>query len=185
MKLLPKKSFLLLSIFLTVSFFSTSFIPIKKYHVKFPTKNSYSIVIDKSNYELYLYDSAEDEIVTYPVVFGNKDLNDKMMEGDRGTPEGIFHISEKKRHKKWDCFIMLDYPNAESIQKFNERKLRGLIPESAKIGGGIGIHGTWPHEDFAVDQFQNWTEGCISTKNNYIEELYALLPIGTRIEIRK
>jgi hypothetical protein len=61
--------------------------------------------------------------------------------------------------------MALDYPTRESYQRFNERKAQGLIPGTARIGGSIGIHGTWPHEEFAIDQYQNWTEGCISTKN--------------------
>jgi len=49
----------------------------------------------------------------------------------------------------------------------------------------IGIHGVWPHEDFAIDQFQNWTEGCVSTKNEYIDELYKTIPLGTKVIIQK
>jgi murein L,D-transpeptidase YafK len=148
------------------------------------TKDSYKVVIVKSKYELQVYDSAGDWIVTYPVVFGNKDMRDKMMEGDRRTPEGVFHIVGKRKHEKWNAFMGIDYPTQESYQKFNERKSKGLIPANARIGGSIGIHGTWPHEDYAIDQYQNWTEGCISTKNNYIQEIFALLPVGTKVEIR-
>ena len=70
-------------------------------------------------------------------------------------------------------------------KKFNERKAKGIIPANAKIGGGIGIHGTWPDEDFAVDGMQNWTMGCISTKNEYIRELFNILPVGTKVIIRR
>ncbi len=153
--------------------------------IKFATRNTYLVLVVKSNYEMVLYDSSGERIVTYPVVFGNKDLGDKMMQGDRKTPEGIFHITCKRKHEKWSAFLNIDYPTAESYQKFNERKAKGLIPPNAEIGGGIGIHGTWPHEDFAIDQYQNWTEGCISTKNMYIQEIFALLPVGTRVEIRR
>ena len=142
-------------------------------------------MVIKNNYEMVLYDSSGERIVTYPVVFGNKDLGDKMMQGDRKTPEGIFHITCKRKHEKWSAFLNIDYPTAESYQKFNERKVKGLIPPNAEIGGGIGIHGTWPHEDYAIDQYQNWTEGCISTKNMYIQEIFAMLPVGTRVEIRR
>lgn len=148
------------------------------------TKDSYSVVIVKSKYEMQVYDSSGDWIVTYPVVFGNKDMRDKMMEGDRRTPEGVFHIIGKRKHEKWNAFMGIDYPTQESYKKFNQRKSEGSIPASARIGGSIGIHGTWPHEDYAIDQYQNWTEGCISTKNNYIEEIFALLPVGTRVEIK-
>ena len=153
--------------------------------VKFATRNTYLVLVIKNNYEMVLYDSSGERIVTYPVVFGNKDLGDKMMQGDRKTPEGIFHITCKRKHEKWSAFLNIDYPTAESYQKFNERKVKGLIPPNAEIGGGIGIHGTWPHEDYAIDQYQNWTEGCISTKNMYIQEIFAMLPVGTRVEIRR
>src|SRR5688500_16890054 len=47
------------------------------------------VVVDKSNYEMYVYD-AKGWFATYPVVFGNSTLDDKKMEGDRNTPEGSF-----------------------------------------------------------------------------------------------
>lgn len=154
-------------------------------NIRSATKNTYAVLIIKSKYELQVYDSAGEWMVTYPVVFGNKDLGDKMMEGDRKTPEGVFHITGKRKHEKWNSFVMIDYPTPESYQKFNRRKAEGIIPADARIGGSIGIHGTWPHEDYAIDQYQNWTEGCISTKNMYIQEIFSLLPVGTRVEIRR
>src|SRR6266496_1968964 len=53
-----------------------------------------SIVIDKSDYELNVYDD-KGWFATYPCVFGNSSLDDKKMEGDRQTPEGVFHILSK------------------------------------------------------------------------------------------
>ncbi len=143
-----------------------------------------SITIDKSNYELYVYD-AKGWYATYPVVFGNSTLDDKKMEGDRNTPEGTFRIVNKRVHEKWDRYMGLDYPTQESIYKFNERKRRGEIPSSARPGAGIGIHGVWPHEDFVVDRYKNWTNGCISLKNSDVEELYRFIPVGTPVTIRK
>src|SRR4051812_31170781 len=143
-----------------------------------------SIIVDKSSYELYVYD-AEGWFATYPVVFGNASLDDKKVEGDRNTPEGTFRIVNKRIHDKWDRYMGLDYPTRESLEKFNERKRRGEIPANATPGGGIGIHGTWPHEDFVIDRYKNWTNGCISLKNEDIEDLYSYVPIGTPITIRK
>jgi murein L,D-transpeptidase YafK len=143
-----------------------------------------SVVIDKSDYELQVYDE-QGWYATYPVVFGNGSLDDKRMEGDRNTPEGTFHIISKRVHDKWNRFMALDYPTRESFEKFKQRKDRGEIPESARIGGGIGIHGVWPHEDYQIDRYQNWTMGCISMKNEDVEEFYSYAPIGTKITIRK
>lgn len=142
------------------------------------------IVIDKSSYELYVYDS-KGWFATYPVVFGNSSLDDKKMEGDRNTPEGSFRITGKRIHEKWDRFMALDYPTKESLEKFRERKQRGEIPASASPGGGVGIHGTWPHDDYMIDRYQNWTNGCISLKNEDIEDLYSYVPIGTPVIIQK
>lgn len=143
-----------------------------------------SIRVDKSDYELTVYDE-QGWYATYPVVFGNNSLEDKKMEGDKNTPEGSFRISSKRVHEKWSRFLALDYPTRESYQKFNARKQRGEIPASARIGGGIGIHGTWPHEDFVVDRFKNWTLGCISMKNGDVKELYQFTVPGTEVIIRK
>src|SRR6476660_5315272 len=129
------------------------------------------IVIDKSDYELQVFD-AMGWYATYPVVFGNSSLDDKKMEGDRCTPEGVFHIASKRPHEKWDRMMLLDFPTAQDVQKFQERKQRGEIPANARLGGGIGIHGTWPHDEFMVDRYKNWTNGCIALKNEDIEDMY-------------
>ncbi|MBC8034997.1 MAG: L,D-transpeptidase [Chitinophagaceae bacterium] len=142
------------------------------------------IIVDKSDYEVQVYDD-EGWYATYPAVFGNKSLGDKMMEGDRKTPEGNYKIVSKRPHAKWDKIMLLDYPTAADWQKFRERKAKGLIPAKATIGSGIAIHGTWQRDDMAVDYYQNWTNGCVSVKNEEIEELYEIIPIGTKVTIRK
>jgi murein L,D-transpeptidase YafK len=145
---------------------------------------SVSIVIDKSDYELTVYDE-KGWYATYPVVFGNNSLEDKKMEGDKNTPEGKFKIVSKRVHEKWCRFLALDYPTQESYEKFKQRKERGQIPANARIGGSIGIHGVWPHEDFVIDRFKNWTLGCISMKNSEVTELYGYTGPGTTVTIRK
>ena len=74
-------SFLLILLFITnVSF------------KRLPTANDYYVVITKSSYEMAIYQSNGTWVATYPVVFGNRDLGDKLYEGDRRTPEGTYHI---------------------------------------------------------------------------------------------
>jgi murein L,D-transpeptidase YafK len=142
------------------------------------------IVIDKSDYELTVYD-AKGWFATYPVVFGTNTLEDKKYEGDRNTPEGTFKIVAKKPHPKWDKFMLLDYPNAESLAKFNQRKMRGEIPKNARPGGGVGIHGTWPNDDNIIDRYTNWTLGCISLKNEDVDDLYSYIKPGTPVTIKR
>jgi murein L,D-transpeptidase YafK len=142
------------------------------------------VVIDKSDYELQVFD-AQGWYATYPVVFGNNSLDDKKMEGDRLTPEGVYRITGKRPHQKWSRFLALDYPTAQDLQKFRQRKQRGEVPQNASPGGGVGIHGTWPRDEFMIDRYKNWTNGCIALKNEDVQEVYSYLQVGTQVTIRK
>jgi murein L,D-transpeptidase YafK len=146
--------------------------------------NPYFIIVDKSEYELYVYDD-EGWYATYPIVFGSKDLSDKMREGDKRTPDGNFKVILKKIHKKWGPELLLDYPNETSVKKFNERKAKGLVPKNAKIGDGIAIHATRPNEEWTIDTFYNWTDGCVSVKYTEMKDLFSYIPVGTPVTIRQ
>lgn len=152
--------------------------------VKDSVRNPYYIIVDKSEYELYVYDD-EGWYATYPIVFGSKDLSDKMREGDKRTPDGSFKVVLKKMHQKWGPELLLDYPNQTSMQKFNERKAKGLIPKNAKIGDGIAIHATRPGEEWTIDSYYNWTDGCVSVKYTEMKDLYSYIPVGTPVTIRQ
>ena len=145
--------------------------------------SSYYIIISKKEYELKVYDE-EGWYATYPIVFGSKDLGDKMREGDRRTPTGSFKVLMKKTNKRWGIELLLDYPNAESYRRFNERKAKGLIPKNARIGDGIAIHSTRKEEEWTVDNFYNWTDGCISVKYSEMGDLYSYIPAGTAVTIQ-
>lgn len=148
------------------------------------TENPWYIVIDKSDYELKVYDD-EGWYATYPIVFGSKDLSDKMKEGDKRTPDGKFKVILKKIHPKWGPELLLDYPNDISVQRFNQRKAQGLIPKTAKIGSGIAIHATRPDEEWTVDNFYNWTDGCVSVKYTEMKDLFSYIPVGTPVTIQQ
>jgi len=148
------------------------------------SENSYYIIIDKSDYELKVYD-AEGWYATYPIVFGSKDLSDKMKEGDRRTPDGKFKIILKKIHPKWGPELLLDYPTGANVQKFNDRLAKGLIPKGSKIGNGIAIHATRPDEEWTVDNFYNWTDGCVSVKYTEMKDLFSYIPVGTPVTIQQ
>ncbi|MEO8415087.1 MAG: L,D-transpeptidase [Ginsengibacter sp.] len=144
--------------------------------------NPYYIIISKKDYELKVYDD-EGWYATYPCVFGSKDIRDKYMEGDKRTPEGKFKVLLKKINPKWGYELLLDYPNEQSIEKFKERIAAGLIPRTARIGSGIAIHATRPQEEWTVDYYQNWTDGCISLKYREAKDLYSYIPVGTPVTI--
>ena len=192
------KKVILLACIVCTLFVLTAFLPVNKdktgnpgntvrsaknrFH-KDSADNPYYIIIDKSDYELKVYDE-DGWFATYPVVFGGKDLGDKMKEGDRKTPNGNFKIVLKKIHPKWGPELLLDYPTPTSFQRFNERKQKGLIPKNAKIGDGIAIHATRPEEEWTIDNFYNWTDGCISVKYTEMKDLFSYIPVGTSVTIQ-
>jgi len=146
-------------------------------------ENPYYIIVDKSDYELKVFDE-EGWYATYPIVFGSKDLSDKMKEGDKRTPNGSFKVVLKKIHPKWGPELLLDYPNAESVQRFKERKANGILPKNARIGDGIAIHATRPEEEWTIDNFYNWTDGCVSVKYTEMKDLFSYIPVGTKVTIQ-
>ncbi len=182
-----KNAFVLTILGIVFCILFLSFMPstVKK-NIIIPKKISsgYHIVISKKTYELKVYDS-EGWFATYPCVFGSNDLTDKLMEGDKRTPEGTYKVIIKKKNAKWAYELLLDYPTDENKRKFNERKERGLIPRTARIGGGIAIHATRPQEEWTVDHFQNWTDGCISLKYTEAQDLFSYINIGTTVTITK
>lgn len=147
-------------------------------------KSQISLLIDKSDYKLYVMIGTQ-MLKEYPVVFGKNTVDDKLIQGDNCTPEGTFYMITKYPHKKWSKFIWINYPNEESWRKHNSAKLNGKIPKNADIGGEVGIHGVPKGMDLLITARYNWTLGCISLKNMDVDELYPYVLKTTKIEIRK
>lgn len=146
--------------------------------------DSILVYVDKSQYLVaVLYKRRR--IRQYRAVFGPEPKKDKMMEGDRATPEGWFKVVSKKNHNNWQKFILLDYPNTTSYEKFNKRKQEGLIPSGARIGGSVGIHGTFKSGVKMVDMGIGWTDGCVAMKPEDIEDFYQFVWPGTRVFVKR
>lgn len=118
-------------------------------------------------------------VKAYACVLGEVPDGDKMIQGDRRTPEGVFGIRSKRLHDKWHAFVWVDYPNAESRRRFEQRKREGVIPADATIGGEIGIHGVPKGMDHWVDAGVDWTFGCIALKNADMDEIHPYIKQGT------
>mgnify|MGYP006281289177 CR=1 FL=1 len=135
------------------------------------------VLIDKSEYKLSVMAGAV-VMKQYPVVFGTSTMNDKLRQGDKCTPEGTFAVRDKYPHPRWSKFIWIDYPNEQSWEKHNRAKREGEIREDADIGGEIGIHGVPSGMNFLIDLRYNWTLGCISLKNDDVDELFPYIEPG-------
>ena len=117
-------------------------------------------------------------IKTFDAEFGSNWMSDKVMKGDRTTPEGVYKITEKKKGVKTKYYkaLLLNYPNKEDESRFDTLKRNGAIPRSAQIGGLIEIHGDG-------GKGIHWTDGCIALKNKDMDQLYDLCANGTQVII--
>jgi murein L,D-transpeptidase YafK len=75
--------------------------------------------------------------------------------------------------------LHLSYPNA--ADRTQARKL-GISP-----GGDVEIHGLGKKYGWigAHHRLTDWTDGCIAVTNEEIEEVFGMVPVGTRVEIRR
>ena len=142
------------------------------------------IRVRKTVRTLTLFEGSE-PLKIYAVVLGKDPLWAKLYEGDNRTPEGEYHIVKKYYHPFWSRFMLLDYPTPRNRELYEWSRAQGLLPERGRsvpgIGGAIGIHGT---EDESLNRRGvNWTAGCVSLFNSDVDELYDLVPVGTRVVI--
>jgi murein L,D-transpeptidase YafK len=135
------------------------------------------IVVAKADRTLTLYRGAQ-VLRTYQVALGRNPVGPKDQEGDGRTPEGVYVIDSRNVQSAFHRSLHISYPNADDRRRAAARRLRP--------GGAIMIHGL-PNGLGAVGgahRLRDWTEGCIAVTNSEIEEIWRLVPNGTRIEIR-
>jgi murein L,D-transpeptidase YafK len=141
----------------------------------FPSAMNYCILANKANRTLYLLGKTAGEetwksMEHFSILVGRND-GQKMSEGDKRTPEGIYFIVGRKETEELNAIYgplayMLNYPNEE------DRK-------AGRTGQGIWIHGT------REDTTREATRGCVVLNNDNILTLasYLQLGIGTPVVI--
>jgi murein L,D-transpeptidase YafK len=155
---------------------------LKQNGFKNPSSKPTIILVRKLPRRLTVYRGLT-PLKTYPVVLGANPKNDKLIQGDHCTPEGVYRVVTKFHHPRWEKFILLDYPNMKNWLNFSRAKKAGKVPFDAKIGGEIGIHGT--HDPVMNSAGENWTMGCVSLLNQHIDEIYPLVNDDTLVVIKK
>jgi len=131
------------------------------------------VVVVKADRKLFLYQDGK-RFRTYPVGLGRSGWSDKHRARDHATPEGKYRIIAKTPSGKYHRALLINYPNEKDREEFQRAKKRGLLPETARIGGSIVIHGGGS---------MGMTYGCISLASNHMEELYDVVEVGTPIAI--
>lgn len=135
------------------------------------------IVIVKSTRTMTLL-NGEKVLKTYRVALGTVPAGPKRAEGDHKTPEGLYTIDSKNPRSQFHLALHISYPDAAD----RERARR----QGARPGGAIMIHGLAKPFAYlgALHRQTDWTDGCIAVTNPEIEEIWNLVPVGTRVEIR-
>jgi murein L,D-transpeptidase YafK len=154
--------------------------------IDWAAEEPFFIVVRTSCRTLDVYQYG-DRIRSYPAVFGIGGSKDKLHEGDRRTPTGLYAIIGRRRHPRWRRFLLLDYPNLHDAERYEVAMRAGRIPmlgnEPAGMGGAVGIHGTDKPE--LNHKGVDWTFGCISLANADVDELARLVPVGTQVLIEE
>ena len=135
------------------------------------------IVIIKSARTMTLM-NHDKVLKTYRVALGSSPVGAKEKQGDHKTPEGDYVIDARNAHSQYHLSLHISYPNAQDRRR--ARKL-GVDP-----GGDIMIHGLPPgYAGLGSKHTQwDWTWGCVAVTDKEIEEIWSLVPVGTRVEIK-
>jgi len=140
-------------------------------------KRADRIVVMKSNRTMTL-ESDGHVVKTYKVALGGQPVGAKDRQGDHKTPEGEYVVDAKNANSQFYLALHLSYPNA--TDRARASKL-GVSP-----GGDVEIHGLGKKYGWigARHRLSDWTDGCIAVTNEEIEEVFGMVPVGTRVEIR-
>lgn len=141
------------------------------------TTQADEILVIKSTHTMALLRDGK-TLKTYKVALGGEPVGPKRIEGDHKTPEGDYIIDAKNAHSRFHLSLHISYPSPADMER--ARKL------GSRPGGAIMIHGL--ASSFAylgpLHRQTDWTDGCIAVTNAEIEEIWRLVPVGTRVEIR-
>jgi murein L,D-transpeptidase YafK len=133
------------------------------------------VVVDKSDRILWVYADGIEMRRYGGLQFGAAPNGHKHFQGDEKTPEGRYVIDYRNPQSAYHLSLHISYPNDDDVAyawEFNRNP-----------GGDIFIHGQ--PNGVAERPRGDWTDGCIALSNAEIEELWALVPDRTPIEIRK
>jgi len=147
------------------------------------------IIINKKKRLLYLF-SGETLMRIYPINLGPDPLKDKIKQGDGRTPEGKFFICNKNPKSKYFKSLGISYPTKEDALRglksglITKKQYDSIIwaidhgkrpPWFTKLGGAVCIHGGGIGWD--------WTRGCIALRNQDMQELFEVTPVGAPVVI--
>lgn len=139
-------------------------------------KSGALVLVDKSYRRLTYYQGGKVVMTIDGIRFGDAPIGHKRQEGDERTPEGLYTIDARNAGSAYHLSLRIDYPNERDVARAAKA---GVSP-----GGDIFIHGQ-PNGYTGPPLPHDWTDGCIAVSNEQIEALWAAVPDGTPIYIRR
>jgi len=146
---------------------ATNYMP--RYLLQMQPDQKYAVVVDTQKARLYLYQNDKGTprfVADYYITHGKLGA-DKIKEGDKKTPVGVYHVtSNLPRQKLGDFYgsgaFPINYPN-----EWDKRQGRN--------GHGIWLHGT-PSDTFSRPP--KASDGCVVLANQDLDALAKNLQIG-------
>ena len=142
---------------------------VPRYLMQMQPNQEHAIVVDTQKSRLYLYknDNGRPRFVADYYITQGKLGADKMREGDKKTPVGVYHVTSSLSPKKVGDFygtgaFPINYPN-----EWDKRQGRN--------GHGIWLHGT-PADTFSRPP--KASDGCVVLSNVDLDSLAKNLQIG-------
>lgn len=128
------------------------------------------VQVQKANRKLYLMNN-DTVLRSFDIGLGFAPVGPKQFENDGKTPEGTYVIDRRNPNSRYYLSIGISYPTPEQVAYASSM---GKRP-----GGDIFIHGNQNKGDKRGD----WTWGCIAVTDREMEDIYAMVPDGTVIQI--
>ncbi len=140
-----------------------------KYLLRMPPEQKYAVIADTRKSRLYMYQNVGGEpryLADYYISSG-KNGSQKLKEGDKKTPVGVYFITANLPRKKLTDFygsgaFPIDYPN-----EWDKRHGRN--------GFGIWLHGT-PSNTYSRPP--RASDGCVVLSNQDLDAVGATLQVG-------
>jgi len=131
--------------------------------------------VEKAARRLTLLDAQGSPLRSFTgLQLGPAPTGPKRVAGDGRTPEGRYVIDYGNEGSAYWLSLHISYPNAADRAW---AAAHGVSP-----GGEIFLHGQ-PKSLHSGRIAGDWTRGCIALSNEQIEQLWALVPDGTPIQI--
>jgi murein L,D-transpeptidase YafK len=130
-----------------------------------------SIVVKKAERRMYLL-NGNTVLRDFRIALGGNPVGPKQFEGDQRTPEGAYLITHRNPSSQYHLSLGISYPTPAQV---DYAKSQGKT-----AGGDIFIHG---RDGKNRGKGRDWTVGCIAVTDREMEDIYAMVRVGTPIFI--